>query len=261
MDIKRSQMGLLNNVRIRVFDKSTHKIISEHKQSNNVTKRALQGIVKFIDGQFNTSMINYFDEINKFIPRFVALGIGATSEPTVQDVGLNHEFTIDDVKQRVKIDNSDVISQISTKYVTLTFRTYISDSKYDSEVGESYNEFGLFTDETSNSLWARVKLDTGVVKTSTQILEITWEITVISPSSVTDTYEMAYNYEFYDGDNIIHTYAVYIEENELRVNSQSNGVDIDQLLGELEITTDSTGTIDTITLTKDGNVITLYSAE
>ena len=53
----------------------------------------------------------------------------------------------------------------------------------------------------------------------------------------------------------------FIEENELRVNSQSNGVEIDQLLGELEITTDSTGTIDTITLTKDGNVITLYSAE
>ena len=258
-DKKNSQMGILTNVRVRVLDKYTHKTLEEHKVSNNVTKRALQGIVKFLDGQFNASMLNYFDELNNYIPRFVALGTNATTEPTVQDTRLNNEFIINGVKQRIKINNSDILSQHNTKYVTLTFRTYISDHKYDTD-NNPYNEFGLFCDETKNTLWARVKLDSGVYKTPESILELMWEITVIAPSSDTDSYRMSYNYEISDEDNHIHTFAVFIEGDSLYISSSDESEPI--YIGQFTVNADSTtGLLSNVQITTDDDTYTLYTAE
>lgn len=184
---KESQLSSIVNVSIREIDKITGKIYNEVKGSNRATRNALYGIIKFLNGEFNPSISDYVNAINKFIPRYVALGTGSGSV-TVNDTSLANEFLVDDEPYRIRINDSEVVNNRNNPYMKLITKTYISDDYFD---GNEFTELGLFSTEKSQTCWAHVIMNQPFRKSDTTVLEVTWEITIISPSGE-DDYKMDY---------------------------------------------------------------------
>lgn len=185
MDLLHSQSNMAVNVSIRRRDKRTGKVLEARYAKNRVTKLALLGIVRFINGEFNQSAP---DSMYEYIPRYLALGTntpgslnpGVTTNVTVNDAKLLDEITMDNGDSaRIWIagrEHSKVESRASDPYVKLTINCYIQSNTFD---GENICEAGLFTQKTGNNCWARVAFDR-IMKTENDVLDITWEITVLS---------------------------------------------------------------------------------
>lgn len=184
---KKSQLSSIVNVSVKEIDKITHKVYNEVRGSNRATRNALYGIIKFLNGEFNPSINDYINSVNKFIPRFVALGKG-TGLVNVNDTSLSNEFLVNDLPYRIKINDSEVVNNRNNPYMKLITKTYISDDYFDNN---EFTELGLFSTEKSQSCWAHVILEHPFRKSDTTVLEITWEISIISPSGE-DTYKMDY---------------------------------------------------------------------
>ncbi len=185
--LKKSQVSYTVNVSVKEIDKITHKVYNEVKGSNRATRNALYGIIKFLNGEFNPSINDYINSVNKFIPRFIALGKGS-SIVRVNDTSLDEEYLVDGNPCRIRINDSEVVNNKNNPYMKLITKTYISDDMYDNQ---TFTELGLFSTETSQSCWARVVMDKSFKKLDTTVLEVTWEISVISPSGE-DDYKMDY---------------------------------------------------------------------
>ena len=185
--LKKSQVSYTVNVCVKEIDKITHKVYNEIKGSNRATRNALYGIIKFINGEFNPSISDYINSVNKFIPRYVALGKGS-SAVTVNDSSLGNEYLVNSQPYRIRINDSEVVNNRNNPYMKLITKTYISDDYFDNN---EFTELGLFSTEKSQSCWARVVMDRPFKKLDTTVLEITWEITIISPSGE-DDYKMDY---------------------------------------------------------------------
>lgn len=69
-------------------------------------------------------------------------------------------------------------------YIKLIIRHYLPNELY---VGELIGEAGLFSKETGNNLWARIAFPP-ILKDEYNILELNWEISVISLESTNDPY-------------------------------------------------------------------------
>lgn len=185
--LKKSQVSYTVNVSVKEIDKITHKVYKEVKGSNRATRNALYGIVKFLNGEFNPSINDYINSVNKFIPRFIALGKG-TRNVSVNDSDLSNEFLVNNSPYRVKINDSEVVNNRNNPYMKLITKTYISDDYFDNN---EFTELGLFSTEKTSSCWARVVMNQPFRKSDTTVLEVTWEISVISPSGE-DDYKMDY---------------------------------------------------------------------
>ena len=221
MDILRSQAGALCNVHIKRRDKNTWKVLEERHVKNRVTKLALLGIVRFINGEFNETSP---DSISSYIPRYLALGTnratslnpGVTENVTVNDAKLLDEITNDSGDSlRIWIGSREYSKQesrASDPYVKLTISCYIQSNTYD---GYHISEAGLFTEKTGNNCWARVTFDE-ITKTEMDVIDITWEITVLSvgttvyansiQASGPDYIELGVTESGYVNDNIVYFY-------------------------------------------------------
>lgn len=186
--ITSTTMGVPNvNVRMEFRNIKTGEIVNLVETHNRVTKHALFGLIRFIDGEFNQSTPH---QLASYIPRYFALGSnvatggstgGVTTEVTVNDTRLLSE--IDYPRTRL-IQKNIITNNYNNPYIKLTIRHYIPNNAY---VGESLAEAGLFTDETGNNCWARITFDR-FEKDEETVIDITWEITIVSMESEKDPY-------------------------------------------------------------------------
>lgn len=192
-----SQFETKVNVRIREIDPMTHHVLNEVLGSNRVTKLALMGIIKLINGEFTPSAPDFHNSITRYIPLYLALGsndssstsAGVGSIVSVNDYKLLSEFTNDTTgkKMRVKLSSNNKISnRDNDQYIRLTINEYIQSNLFD---GKNIGELGLFTDEFNNTCWARIALNKKILKNAGSVLDITWEITVISLESENNPYD------------------------------------------------------------------------
>lgn len=186
------------NVHIRVINSKTNKLIDQIDGSNRVTKLALMGLVKFTNGEFNSSSPDYNEFYTKYIPRYLALGtniastnIGnVTSTVTVNDAKLLSEIRdTDGSSLRQLLPQRNVINNRETDpYIKLIIKAYIPEEMFNNEV---IREAGLFTDKDGNNCWARIALPTPIYKTEDIVLDVIWEITFVSMESTNQPYEEA----------------------------------------------------------------------
>lgn len=174
------------NVTIRRRDSKTMKVLETRRAKNRVTKLAILGIVRWINGEFLQTSNNP-DRTEEYIPRYLALGTNTPEEP---NPGVSSEVTVTDAKLLSEIKNKNdsariwigsrrhnkIESRMSDSFVKLTINVYIQSNIYNSD---RISEAGLFTKKTGNNCWARVAFDP-ITKTDNDVIDITWEITVLS---------------------------------------------------------------------------------
>lgn len=186
MDILSSQSNIAVNVYIKRRDKKTRKILETRLAKNRVTKMMLIGIARYLNGEFNETSP---DQIIEYIPRYLALGTnvagdadnsGVKSIVTVNDARLLNEVMSDSGSNlRIWIGSREfnkITSVSSGPYVRLTINSYIQSNTFDNvAIGEA----GLFAKQSGNNCLARVAFDS-VTKTENDVLDVTWEITILS---------------------------------------------------------------------------------
>lgn len=80
-------MGIQNNVTIRVLDANTFKVVSEHVGHNQATNSLLTGLAHYLTGD---GILNQASSmLGKYIPRYISLGtMGLTCQGMDTDTGL-----------------------------------------------------------------------------------------------------------------------------------------------------------------------------
>lgn len=176
------------NVRIRVRNAKTGRILQERKGHNRCLKSQLMGIVKWLNGEFNDTqpyMLHY-----DFIPRYLGLGTNRASydSPTgiTTEVSVNDTMLLNELAPRIKLpERNTVINRSSQDYVQLVIVCYLPEDKYnDQDIAEA----GLFSNESGNNCLFRITFDP-IHKTKDTVVEVNWTISVISVNSMNQPYE------------------------------------------------------------------------
>lgn len=176
------------NVRIRQRDKETGKILQERQVHNRCLKTELLAIVKFLDGQFNTTMP--YNLSRNYIPNYLGVGTNmatydasasVTSSVSISDTRLLHE-----IGPRMQLPQKNtIINKSSQDYIQLVIVAYLPSEYYN---GYTLREAGLFSKASGNNCLFRVTFD-GIEKTEDTVVEVNWTISVISVESQHDAYE------------------------------------------------------------------------
>lgn len=176
------------NVRIRQRDKETGRILQERQVHNRCLKTELLAIVKFLDGQFNTTMP--YNLSRNYIPNYLGVGTNmatydasasVTSSVSISDTRLLHE-----IGPRMQLPQKNtIINKSSQDYIQLVIVAYLPSEYYN---GYTLREAGLFSKASGNNCLFRVTFD-GIEKTEDTVVEVNWTISVISVESQHDAYE------------------------------------------------------------------------
>lgn len=183
----RSTLGVPNiNVRLTKRDAITGKTLQTVEGHNRVTKMALMGLIRFINGEFNdTTPLTILD----YIPRYLALGsntAGAINPGVSSEVTVNDSKLLSEISPRIKLTQRNIIeNRYTNPYIKLTIRVFIPVDQF---VGEEIGEAGLFTSESGNNAWARITFEK-MTKEANTVIDITWEITIVSMESSNQPYE------------------------------------------------------------------------
>ena len=187
-DISDAGFNVGVNVRIRQRDKETGKILQERQVHNRCLKTELLAIVKFLDGQFNTTMP--YNLSRNYIPNYLGVGTNTatydasasvTSSVSISDTRLLHE-----IGPRMQLPQKNtIINKSSQDYIQLVIVAYLPSEYYN---GYTLREAGLFSKASGNNCLFRVTFD-GIEKTEDTVVEVNWTISVISVESQHDAYE------------------------------------------------------------------------
>ena len=84
------EFGIINNVEVQVWNKRTHEMRKPIRVHNKVTRKMVEGVMRYLQGHFTQTFLNndaqYSSEIaEKYIPRFIGFGCGGivSDEATV----------------------------------------------------------------------------------------------------------------------------------------------------------------------------------
>lgn len=187
-DISDAGFNVGVNVRIRQRDKETGRILQERQVHNRCLKTELLAIVKFLDGQFNTTMP--YNLSRNYIPNYLGVGTNmatydasasVTSSVSISDTRLLHE-----IGPRMQLPQKNtIINKSSQDYIQLVIVAYLPSEYYN---GYTLREAGLFSKASGNNCLFRVTFD-GIEKTEDTVVEVNWTISVISVESQHDAYE------------------------------------------------------------------------
>lgn len=178
IDLIPSFSQILPRFNVRIIRRTANgRELDRREGKNRVTKLALMGIIRMINGEFTNKTP---EDIDNYVPHYLALGSnagdninpGVTSAVTVNDSRLLHE-----ISPRIKLTQRNIIENRETNpFIKLTIRVFIPVDQF---VGETIGEAGLFTKESGNNCWARIAFDP-IQKQANEVLDVTWEITVMS---------------------------------------------------------------------------------
>ena len=176
------------NVRIRQRNKDTGRIIAERNVHNRCLKTQLISIIKFLDGQFNTTMP--YNLTRNYIPNYLGVGTNSATYDASASVTSNVEITdtrlLHEIGPRMQLPQKNtIINKKSQDYIQLVIVAYLPSEYYN---GYTLREAGLFSKASGNNCLFRVTFD-GIEKTEDTVIEVNWTITVISVESQHDAYE------------------------------------------------------------------------
>lgn len=188
--------GLMCPVNVKIIRKNSDgSLISETDVKNMVLKTyGLYSYVRFILGSFNNGSIY---DYKQYVPKYLAVGsnsyplTGAPGTDTavqITDISLFHE--LDDTavtgepieNNRIKLNRANYIEDNEKdNYLKIQYEAYIPEDRF---VGQTIGEMALMTMPTGWNAFARI---TGInfTKSAHEIIQIIWEITIISLESST----------------------------------------------------------------------------
>ena len=173
------------NVRLAMRDINTGEILHTVEGHNRVTKMAVMGLIRFCNGEFNDTtplrILNY-------IPRYLALGsnIAGTINPGVSaEVTINDSKLLSEISPRIKLTQRNIENRYTNPYAKLIMKVFVPVDQF---IGERIGEAGLFTDKMGNNCWARITFEP-FVKEANTVIDVTWEITIVSMESSNQPYE------------------------------------------------------------------------
>lgn len=182
-------------VNVSILHKSADgRLINEYTVKNMVTKPfALYSIVHFWLGSFKNN--NLLDE-GQYIPKYLAVGSnepemngapGTSTSVKVTDMSLYHEINDCDVtgeplsKNRIKLNRANFVEdETNEPWLKIQYEAYIPEDRF---VNATIGEFALMTQETGWNAFARVTGFEPFKKVPNSVVQIIWEITVLSVES------------------------------------------------------------------------------
>lgn len=193
--VLRAREGLIFPVNVKILRKNSDgTIIHETAVKNRVLREyGLYSYVRFILGSFNNNAIWDFKQ---YVPKYLAVGsnkaplTGAPGTETavkVSDLSLFHE--IDDCavtgepieKNRIKLNRGNFVSDNEEEpFLKVQYEAYIPEDRFvDCEIGE----LALMTMPTGWNAYARITGFEPFVKGKHEVVQVIWEITIISVES------------------------------------------------------------------------------
>ena len=176
------------NVRIRKRNKDTGRILEERNVHNRCLKTQLISIIKFLDGQFNTTMP--YNLSRNYVPNYLGVGTNTatydSSASVTSNVEINDTRLLHEIGPRISLPRKNTIVNKKTQdYIQLVIVAYLPSEYYN---GYTLREAGLFSKQSGNNCLFRVTFD-GIEKTEDTVVEVNWTISVISVESQHDAYE------------------------------------------------------------------------
>lgn len=252
------QFGMKNNVRIRVFDKDNH-IVSEQYRSNMCTKLALMGIIKFINGEFNESMPNLMSQLEYYRPRYLAVGTNQATvinEGVTTIVNVNDSKLLTEISPRIRLTQRNIIeSRYTDPFMKLTIRCLIPTTYYN---GETIREVGLFSKETGDNCFARIVLTEPINKTEDMVIDVTWEITVISLTTQVRSSDATLSNLVISDGHIVPEFSSAVTEYSISFPTGTSQVNVLATATNSEATINGIGSV---TVTNDGRITITVTAE
>nr|CAI9751279.1 hypothetical protein DGKKSRWO_DGKKSRWO_CDS_0019 [uncultured phage]CAI9752134.1 hypothetical protein CVNMHQAP_CVNMHQAP_CDS_0019 [uncultured phage] len=189
----RPKSPIMFPVNVRILQKSSSgTLITETAVKNRVLKTyGLYSWVHFILGSFkNGSLL----DSKQYVPKYLAVGSnegeltgapGTTTAVKVSDVSLYHELndttTTGEIKNRIKLNRSNYISDNGEDpYVKIQFEAFIPEDRF---VGKRIGEMALMTGESGWNAFARITGFEPFTKVPNSVVQVIWEITVVSVES------------------------------------------------------------------------------
>ena len=191
-------IGIPNvNVHIQARNVKTGEITYDIEKHNRVMKSSLYTLARVINGEFCTADNDTINNNKRFqlynyVPRYMALGSNVAPASGRSNTNVSSEVTINDNcllnelnYPRMKLTQKNLIEdRYSAPYIKLTIKHYVPVTAF---VGEEIAEAGLFCEQTGNNLWAIITINKNK-KDDVTVVDITWEITIISLESTDDPY-------------------------------------------------------------------------
>lgn len=192
---------LFHNVKITVLDYK-HEIKQVVHKHNKANMLLIQGILKFLRGEFNpsnitdSSIVHNINGAKIYIPSYVSFGNGGIgSEVTKPDYGatmLQNEL-VSDTYKRLPLSKSQIGSDSPGDSGQLQLVTYVPQGYYYHFLNPSDNvgsiqltEVGLFSSDYDGSvgstgkMLARLVFDEPIVQTETDVMIVQWYIGAVS---------------------------------------------------------------------------------
>ena len=195
LSIKDTSFDVGVNVRITKRDKNTGKVLEKREGHNRCLTMQLMSIVKYLNGEFNTSSPIMGDEGDPlyydWIPRYLGVGtntatMGSDTSSVTTEVKISDNRLLSEIAPRVKLpDRHSIVNKSGQSYIQLVIDTYLPSEYYN---GQVISEAGLFSNATGNNCLFRITFD-GIEKDEDSVVQVTWTISVISVDSQNEPYE------------------------------------------------------------------------
>lgn len=180
---------------VKILYKSTDgRLIRESAIKNMVLKEyGLYSYVRFILGSFNNGAIW---DWKQYVPKFLAVGSnlppsngapGTDTAVKITDISLYNELDDSSAtgessdKVRIKLKRANYVEDNeSENFLKIQYEAYIPEDRF---VNMTIGELGLMTGETGWNAYARVSGFEPFVKEPRTVVQVIWEITIISIES------------------------------------------------------------------------------
>lgn len=202
----KTKIGLAFPTNVRILQtRSDGTLIRDTAVKNRVLKEyGLYSYTRFILGSFNNNSIW---DWKQYVPKFLAVGTnkpgrtatipekvkviagapGTDTAVKVTDISLYNELDDSSVTgesseyHRIKLNRANYIEDIDEEpYLKIQFEAYIPEDRY---VGCEIGEMALMTGNTGWNAYARITGFPSFIKEPRTVVQIIWEITIISIES------------------------------------------------------------------------------
>lgn len=195
--VLKARSGLMFPVNVRIIRKSTDgAIIRDTAVKNRVLKcYGLYSYVRFITGSFNNGAIW---DYKQYVPKYLAVGTnkapltgapGTETAVKITDLSLYNEIIDTDVTgealkdNRIKISRANYIEDNEDEpFLKVQFEAYIPENRF---VGCEIGEMALMTEAEGWNAYARITGFEPFIKQPQEVVQVIWEITIISIESST----------------------------------------------------------------------------
>lgn len=199
-------------VNVNIIHKETNgKLLRNITAKNLVLKQyGLYSWVNFILGNyyngnteenFNNPSYNPSLDSRLFVPSYLAVGsnedplegpAGTTTTTQITDTGLYHELPDPSVvgelgSSRIPLNRATYVEDYpQSNWLKVQYEAYIDENRF---VGMTIGELGLMTRDRGNNAFARITSFEPFVKERNTVVQVIWEITIISLDTSNQQYD------------------------------------------------------------------------